>query len=113
MTAGAVIARYLKGKRWWLKAHRILGILGAFQVWAGVFAAVVMVSRYGGGHFDVPHAWLGIFIAFLALAAPAAGQLQLTLRNKAPRLRIVHHWIGRLTLAFLLINMAIGLALAL
>jgi steroid 5-alpha reductase family enzyme len=112
MTTGVVIARYGKQKKWWLKAHRILGILGTFQVWAGFFAATIMVSRHGGEHFDVPHAWLGLGIALLALAAPLAGQMQLTLRNKAPRLRIVHHWTGRLTLAFLLINMTIGLFLA-
>jgi hypothetical protein len=101
----------MKKKSWWLKAHRILGILGAFQVWAGVAAAVAMVSRYGGDHFRIPHAWLGMVIAFLVLAAPLAGQMQLTLRNRLPRMRIVHHWAGRLTLAFLLVNTMVGLIL--
>lgn len=112
MTAGAVIARYMKKKKWRLTAHRIFGILGAFQVWAGIFAATVMVSRSGGGHLGIPHAWLGMLIALLALAAPLTGQMQLTLRNRLPRLRIIHPWIGRLTLAFLILNAAIGLLLA-
>lgn len=111
MTAGAAVARYMKGKKWWLKAHRIFGILGAFQVWAGFLTAVVMTSRYGGRHFDFPHAWLGLGTALLALASPLAGQGQLTLRSHAARLRIVHRRIGRLTLAFLFINMMVGLFL--
>jgi len=112
MATGVVIARYGKQKKWWLKAHRIFGILGTFQVWAGLFAATVMVSRDGGKHFALPHAWLGICIALLALAAPLAGQAQLMLRGRVPRMRIIHHWIGRLTLVSLLMNMMIGLLLA-
>jgi len=101
----------MKKKSWWLKAHRIFGILGAFQVWTGVTAAIIMVSRYGGEHFRIPHAWLGMAIALLVLAAPLAGQMQLTLRNRMPGLRIAHHWAGRLTLALLLVNAMMGLVL--
>jgi len=50
-------------------------------------------------------------IALLVLAAPLAGQMQLTLRNRMPGLRIAHHWAGRLTLALLLVNAMMGLVL--
>lgn len=113
MTTGMVIARYFKKRTWWLKAHRILGILGALQVWAGFAAAVLMVSRSGGEHFDVFHAYLGLTVILLALATSVAGQLQLTLRKPALRLGTLHRWSGRTTLGLWMVNAALGILLVL
>lgn len=111
MATGMVIARYFKKKKWWLKAHRILGILGALQVWVGFAAAVLMVARAGGEHFDVFHAYLGLAVILLATATSVMGQR--TLHKPAPGLRNVHRWSGRATLVLWLVNAALGIALVL
>ncbi|WP_348305390.1 hypothetical protein [Methanothrix sp.] len=48
LIAGMVCARYLKGKRWWLKAHKTLGIAGAALTLSGITVAIHMVSASAG-----------------------------------------------------------------
>ena len=65
MVAGMAAARYLRGKGWWLKAHRRLVLGGFLAVILGFFAEALQLSLDGNSHFTVPHAHLGVLIFFL------------------------------------------------
>lgn len=109
MTAGVGIARFLRQKRWWLKVHRPAGIAGAVCLSAGFAAAVVMVSQSGGGHFQVPHTWLGLVTILCAIAAPTLGHLQFKIRSKIQQLRIWHRRTGYAALTLALLSVLSGL----
>ncbi len=107
LSAAMLTARYMKDKRWWLKAHRSLGPLGAFVTLAGFATAVIMVRIYMGTLFiNETHAYLGFSIAAMAIITPSLGFMQLRVKDK--RMRIIHRWAGRITIVLMLINIAGG-----
>jgi len=109
MLVGAVIARLMKKKTWWLKAHRSLGITGAFFLIVALFAIVLQITLTEREHFRVIHSWIG-FVAFVfAVLTPTLGILQLKIRSVTTRLRSLHRWSGRVTLCLILINIILGL----
>jgi hypothetical protein len=112
ITTGVVIARFLRQKRWWLKIHRPAGIIGAACLSAGFVAAVVMVSQSGGGHFLVPHTWLGLAAVLCAVAAPILGHLQFKIRSIMPQLRRWHRRIGYASLFLAMFSVFSGLVAA-
>jgi len=64
----AIISIYLKNKKWWYTAHKLLGSVGFLFALAGMFIAFYMIHEVGGRHFRVFHAQLGLFsIIILAL----------------------------------------------
>jgi len=107
LIAGMVCARYLKGKRWWLKAHKTLGIAGAALTLSGITVAIYMVSASAGLEPPGgPHGYLGIIISLIVLFTPVLGFVQLKKRDK--RLRLIHRWSGRMTIALMMINAYLG-----
>ncbi len=109
MLAGAVIARFMKKKTWWLKVHQSLGITGAIFLIAALFAIVLQITLPEREHFRVIHSWIG-FVAFVfAVLTPTLGILQLKIRSVTTRLRGLHRWSGRVTLCLILINILLGL----
>jgi len=109
MLVGAVIARLMKKKTWWLKVHRSLGITGAIFIIVALFAIVLQITLTERAHFRVVHSWIG-FVAFVfTVLTPTLGILHLKVRNIAARLRNFHRWSGRVTLCLLLINIILGL----
>lgn len=105
--AAMTCARYLKRKRWWLKAHRLLGIAGAAITLSGITVAVYMVSASAG--LQPPgglHAYIGIIVSFMVLFTPVLGFLQMKKKDK--RLRVIHRWSGRMTIALMTINAYLG-----
>ncbi len=113
MASGTAVARNPQWIREWLPVHRFLGVSGSAILGVGVIQAVIMVSLSGEEHFEVIHAYLGLLIAVLAVAVPAAGQLQLKSGDLAPgtTMRSLHVWPGRLILAFTAVNAFLGLVL--
>jgi hypothetical protein len=105
--AAMLTARYMKNKRWWLRAHKSLGLLGAFITLAGFATAVFMVRTYIGTLF-IPemHAYLGFTIAAMALFTPFLGFMQF--RTKDKRMHLIHRWAGRITIVLMLINIIGG-----
>ena len=107
LIAGMICARYLKGKRWWLKAHRLLGIAGAALTLSGITVAIYMVSASAGLQPPGgPHAYIGVIVSLMVLITPVLGFVQLKKKDK--RLRAVHRWSGRMTIALMMINAYLG-----
>ena len=101
---GAALARFMKRKTWWLKAHRGLASAGVALLFCGIAAAFLKVELRGGVHIAFPHAYLGAVIFMFALITPTLGLLQFRFRQQAARIRVLHRWSGRLLLLLLALN---------
>ncbi|MFB3764818.1 MAG: DUF998 domain-containing protein [Methanotrichaceae archaeon] len=112
MTAGMLTARYKKGRRWWLKAHKMLGLIGASLAVIGIFTAAYLLSTYFEVYFvGELHSYLGIGAVTFVILTPIMGYMQFKLKDK--RIRAAHRWLGRLALVFMLANIAVGLQMVL
>lgn len=109
MAAGFAVARFLRRKRFWLKVHRVLGLSAASSILLGFFAALYMVSGFGGEHFAVLHADVGAVTVFLSVVTPLVGQLSSVFRSRAAELRAWHRWSGTLTILLVFLTIISGL----
>jgi hypothetical protein len=109
VTTGALIAKFMRGRTWWLKAHRRLGMIGPLCVCAGFVMAYIMVSLYDGDHFGVRHAYMGLLSVFFVFLTPILGVLQFRLREYASVIRIMHRWSGRTAILVMLLTIISGL----
>jgi len=112
MTAGVTVARLMRKKPWWLRGHRALGACGSLSVVCGFATALTMVADFGGPHFQVLHAWVGVLVVLAATATPVLGQLQFVLKERRAEIRKVHRWAGAITLILISLNIISGLVLA-
>jgi len=110
MTAGMLIARSLKKRKWWLKAHRAFGIAGAALGAVGIGIAVSMVAVKSGIHLRIVHSWFGLFALLLILLSPVFGQVFLKAkRERKPFFRLAHRWVGRSALIIMLAVIVLGI----
>jgi len=112
MATGLVTARYLKKKRWWLRAHKTLEMLSSFAIVSGFICGILVVSASGSVHFALAHAYVGACVFMLALVTLVVGFLQFRIRGQAALFRPIHRWSGRLTGVLYLANIGLGLSLA-
>ena len=90
-----------------MKAHRTLGIAGAALTLSGIAVAIYMVSASAGLQPPGgPHAYLGIIVSLMVLSTPVLGFVQLKKRDM--RMRAIHRWSGRMTIALMIINAYLG-----
>jgi hypothetical protein len=111
LSTGMLIARYMKNRHWWLKAHKTMGISGAIVAISGLVMAMYMVSLSTGVHFRVPHAYLGSIIIIFVVMTPILGYAQFKSVSEAVKIRTIHRWSGRITLVLILLNILSGLSL--
>ncbi len=97
--AGTLFPRFLKRRKWWMKAHLVVAGLGVGLGVAGVGAAAQLVAASGRGHLRVPHAISGTVTVALGLAAPVLGRVMFEGHGRLRGYRATHRWVGR---AFLL-----------
>lgn len=110
--AGITIARSLRKKGWWLKAHRRAASAGVAAMAAGLLAAVAMISFFGGEHFKTPHTWVG-GLTFLSAGTTLAFGLSLfRFPARAVLLRTFHRRLGRFTAITAAVTVFSGLYLA-
>lgn len=96
-------------KRWWLKAHKAVGVLSIALVVIGLVLAFYMVSQLGGGHLRVPHAYVGILTLLFSILSPFLGFAALTWKAHRRPLRTTHVWVSRITIGLLVITLVSGL----
>ncbi|HOD35928.1 MAG TPA: hypothetical protein PLR20_10640 [Syntrophales bacterium] len=112
MAAGFAVARFMRKKRFWLRAHRALGLSGASLIGLGFLTALYMVNEFGDEHFAVLHARVGALTVFLSFMTPALGQLQIVFRSRAADIRNWHRWSGAMTLLMVFLTILTGLVQA-
>jgi hypothetical protein len=111
IVTGAIIARFMRKKTWWLKAHRSLAITGVTLFLIALSAIVLQITLTERAHFRVVHSWIGIVALGFVVLTPTLGILQFTLKNLAAKLRSRHRWSGRITICIMVINVILGLFL--
>jgi hypothetical protein len=106
---GTFFPRYLKRRKWWLKAHLVICGLGAGLGVAGAGAAAQMVAASGRGHLRVPHAISGTLTVALGLAAPILGRVMFEGHGRLRGYRSAHRWVGRAALLAMAGTIILGL----
>ncbi|MFW6181417.1 MAG: DOMON domain-containing protein [Spirochaetota bacterium] len=110
MGLGMLIPRYLKQHRWWMRAHRSLGVAGPCLGGLGIGAAVYLVGVSTGIHLRVVHAWAGAAAAAGFVATPLLCRyLFAAPKEKKKPLRASHRWAGRAALLLMLGALVLGL----
>ena len=107
--SGFVTARYMKRKRWWLKAHKAFGVSGASLTMLGFFIIVFYLLLSGRPYFTLLHGYVGLAIILLAFVMPALGFIQLKIRNIAGKIRPIHRFFGWIMLVAMFINIILGM----
>ena len=109
LLASMLIARRRLKDKFWLPKHKTLGVVSPLLLLVGAGVAYIMVGSSGSGHFDVPHAWLGLTAGGLTLMLPLLGFSIQWLPERGRTLRAFHVWIGRLALLLLSIGCVSGI----
>jgi len=106
-----VTVMLLKKKRWHFKAHKTLAHISFLCVLLGFMGALFMVSRFGYGHFAIPHAQLGLLSIVCMTLTASLGILQFKFRQYASSFHRIHIWLGRITFIAIFFNVMSGLIL--
>ena len=106
---GALIARLLKKKPWWLKVHRSIAITGVILFLIAIIAIALQITLTERAHLRIPHSWVGLAAFIFILLTPTLGFLQFKIKNMAAKLRVFHRWSGRITISLMIINIVLGL----
>lgn len=110
--SGVGTAVFFRKKRNWLKFHKNFNSAGFMALCAGGIMAFTYVAlEKNGKHLNGIHQIVG-FIAFvLIFVTLILGFYQFKAENKIA-VRTTHHWLGRLSLLLVIINVVLGLKLA-
>ena len=109
LSTGVLIAKTQRNKKWWMKTHRTLGIIGVCSALGGITFAFYMVGSSGGEHFRVLHPYFGAFTAFFLIATPILGKMQFKVKTKKNLVRNFHRWFGRIALVLMVLTILMGL----
>ena len=109
MTSGATIARYLKKNKKWLKLHKTFQWTSAVAGILGVAAGIVLVEVSSGIHLRVAHTIIALASVVLIILAIVVAYGFLKRKKHKKELRILHRWIGRLTITGFLVTIVFGL----
>ena len=110
---GMFFARYFRHKDpWWFKMHRALQVSGLIVSFLGLIFAIVSAS----GHFMFAHGGLGLFIMIIGLLQPLNAFFRPHKSDPKTLKRTVweiyHINAGRVVLLLALINISLGVFLA-
>jgi hypothetical protein len=107
---GGIIAKYRKGKsKNWLKQHKFFQWSGAVLGLLGIVSAVIMVEKSTGNHIAVAHSIVAVatFGAIILTIIVAYGFLRMQKHKK--EMRIIHRWLGRITITAWIATIILGL----
>jgi len=108
LTAGFVTARYRKTGSWY-KTHMLLGAGGAACIIAGLFIGVYMVTLSGVPHLRNLHEITGVVTLSMIIITVIIGYFIKRVKTSKNTIRTGHRWLGRLSIALVVINIILGL----
>jgi len=112
MLTAIYIAMFRRKEKWWMKYHRKLGIIGSASTITGLILGFYMVEEATGEHWRVDHSVIGLLTILLAAATPTIGLLMFTYKKQIKTMKMVHRWLGRVTLLLMLLTVLSGLSAA-
>ena len=107
--SGMVLAR--RKKDGWFPRHRRIAVAGGILSVAGLAAAAVMVSLATMPHPEYGHGIFGAVTIVLILATVGVGIARERETWARKNLRSTHIWLGRISLAFVALNIVFGPAM--
>ncbi len=107
----AIAAVYMKKKPWWLKGHRIMGMIGGTLMFIGVGVAAYMITSAGGTHLRVPHAWVGLLTIIILMIILTLAMVYTYFNKMKRKVRKPHLWLGRVAIPLMGINIILGIVL--
>ena len=107
LLVGFAVVRLRKTPGWY-KTHMILEISGGTCIIAGLFIGIYMVTLSGFPHLANIHEKLGVIIAILVISTILLGWLIKRTRESKKTIRMSHRWLGRISLALIVINIVLG-----
>ena len=108
LITGVLIARFHKTGNWY-KKHMIIEIAGVTCIMIGLFIGVFMVMLSGLPHLLNIHEMLGVATGSLLILVAALGYSIKRVHESKKIVRSGHRWLGRISLALLVINIGLGL----
>ena len=87
----------------------IFEIAGGSFIIAGLFIGVYMVTLSGLPHFRNIHEILGVAIGILIIITIIVGYFIKRITKSKTEIRTSHRWLGRISIALILINIVLGL----
>jgi len=109
MVVGIAVARFLKKKRWRLKVHKIVTVLGAGVGMAGLVAGIIMVQISTGIHLRIWHDIVGAISILTFIITPLLGFFMFKIKGKGKQMRTAHMWLGRVDIFILMmISIVLG-----
>jgi multisubunit Na+/H+ antiporter MnhG subunit len=113
MVSGALVSRYFKKEKWWLKAHKGLNIAALILAALGILVIAISVQASGGPHFRVRHAFYGAAALILLLTSPVLGFAIFKAKDKKKiqRIKMLHRWSGRITIVLMAAAVIAGFSL--
>jgi predicted permease len=112
LIASMIIARRRSRDKFWLAKHKTLGLVSPPLILIAIGVAYTMVGIFEASHFSIPHTWIGLAAGSLTLGLPLLGFSMFWSPKKRKVLRILHVWLGRLALLFLVVGCISGLFFA-
>ena len=110
MIIGGFIARYRKkASKNWLKQHKSFQWTSAALAAIGIATGIVMVQVTTGIHLRVTHAVIALISFIFIVSAIAVAYGFLKGKKYKKQKRIMHRWIGRLTIVAWLTTILFGL----
>jgi hypothetical protein len=107
----AILQRLFKTKNWRLRGHKVLGGLTAIIVLSGFSVGFYMVSTYSTTHFNVPHAYFGLFAISLAIFVSLIGYERNLWKTNRSGFRRIHIVIAVFAAAIMILTIIMGLML--
>lgn len=110
LLSGFVVIRFHKTPHWF-KSHRILQSAGGTLAIAGLFTSITMVTISGAPHLRYSHDIFGMVTILLIVSTLLIGYTMNRTSRTNNEIRTAHRWLGRTSIAFVAINIALGISM--
>jgi exosortase/archaeosortase len=109
---GVSAAVFFRQSLYWLKVHKAFNSIASIFLSTGIVMAITAVWQQKGEHLDGSHPILGIITLGFIIISLFLGYYQFHANNRIQVFKILHRWLGRPSLLFVIAALISGLVRA-
>jgi len=109
MLTGISTAVFFRRNRYWLKIHKSFNSTAVIFLLTGVITAIIMIGQQKREHLDGFHPVAGSIALGLTIISLFLGFYQFKAKAGIQVVKILHPWLGRLSLLSLIVALISGL----